>query len=51
MEAHAAACRRLADLAPDREIRLTYLELADGWQELAGLRRRMDADKKRKKTL
>ena len=50
-EAYAAECRRMAELASDREVRITYLELADGWEELARLRRRIEADKKQKRAI
>lgn len=45
MDAYAAECRRLADLASDSEMRGMFLELADRWNELAALRRRIEADK------
>ena len=41
----ATGCRREAETVSNRELKLTYLQLAEGWEELARLRRTMDAEK------
>jgi hypothetical protein len=40
-----ASCRWWADKAPTRDLRQLFLELAADWSELAGLRRRLEADR------
>jgi hypothetical protein len=41
-EMHAEECRRRAQAASTTGLQATFLELADGWMELAALRRQLD---------
>ena len=43
-EKHAEECRCRVDKARTRDLRQLFLELAADWSELAGLRRRLEAD-------
>lgn len=50
MEEYAATCRRAAERTSDEEVRLTYLAMANDWETLARLRRKMESDQMRKRT-
>ena len=49
LDEYAAECRRRAALATDPELKSTFMNLANGWEELADLRRRMEDDRRKPK--
>ena len=46
MEEYAAECRERAATVTDPHLKWTFNNLASQWEELAALRRRIDADRK-----